>query len=583
MNNSGTSPDNSSLVESGRKPFYWTYLSFFYGFYFILTSPILLRKLHANDLWKALYSGRYLSIFWSFPHHGTFAFTPVLDHLPRNAFNWLGNLSFVGFYQLGGLYAHQGLRIILVLFVVLLLHAMLDFEVHPFLLLVFVFFTYALTQKTHLRTAIFAIPFTVLLMWIWCRTFYADHQKFLYLFPVLFVIWSSSHGSYIAGFGFFLVLVFGRILDTLWHPDLSFLRTGSRLILVTSLVFGSILFVSPFPDMKAVEQFGTVPQSAVSSAFEPFSTSSSQEVPSKDEPRMTHLIGTPDDATGNETTKKTKTSPTYEFLKSLLRLPFPERDGFRSAEFAFPFEHTSFLFVRVTFLFAFIGLASFVIAPRPIRFDLMLVSGAALIVGLGFLRTMAFIPLILFPVLIVRYRLGHFDSFLNETTKASLSLVSLLALWIMTGNVLFLLYSGQTPKLTGNPNHDIGPGTVDRFNPDTARWVLRNRREPRIYNTYNLGSYLIWKWWPYKKVFLDSKFTAFEKSFRKKLTEIPVDELLQEVNINHGIMETNDLWTLRYFLPSDEWSLAYQKRDILYFERQKPPPFRLKETQLKVP
>lgn len=546
------------------------YLSFFYVFLLLLISPVIFRKAHANDLWKALYSGRYLAMFGQFPNHSTFAFSPTVNFLTRNTFNWLGNLSFYGLQTLGGVYAQQGLRCLVILFALVLLHSLMDFDSHPFCLLILVFVTYGIIQKTHLRTALFAVPFTSLLMWIWYQVYYKGHSLKLYYLPLLFLLWSNIHGSYIVGLGILSLLIIGAVLNLITKkekPDIT-----SRLLIVFGLIFAIVVFVKPFPDLKAPNLFSKTAKNFGAS----IGVLSSPEKKRKTDLEATTVFGMPEEASNTrpeaERSKADRDSTLYQTFKATLRAPFQSGGRFRSAEYLFPLEHTQFLFVRSSLLIIVPVLLSFLLVPFPLRWDLLVGSLGITLLGLGYLRTVGYISLVIVPCIIMRFNEGDFRELISEKTVITSSITSLLGIWILSGNLLFLIYTDNLQRLTGNPHHTIGAGVIDRFDSQTADLILRNYPDEDFYNAYNIGSFLIWKWWPHKKVFLDSKFSAFESSFQQRLVNTRLPEFLKELQINHGVMTISSVWSRRYFLPSSDWALIHQNKRSLVFKRNNPIP-----------
>lgn len=561
--NSMKAPEKTTSQSRENLTLKLFYLSFFYLFFMVLTAPILLREIHANDLWKALYSGRYLWIFHQFPSHATFSFSPVLDFLPRNSFNWLGNLVFILLQATAGLLGQQALRVVIVVFAVVVVHSILNFDSHPALLFILVMFTYGLVQKTHLRTAIFSVGFTPVLIWIWYQYYYCQRRQWLYAIPVVMILWSNMHGSYLVGIGLLFLLFAGSFLNRSVDND-----AGSdvvKLTLVFGLVVLGVTFVKPYPDYQTYNKFSQL-TGRLAASIGLVDGSASQG--STDRSGATHIFGAP----GNAESGKTENGPeepsyVYRTVKSYLQTVFKMEGQFRSAEFAFPYEHTKFLFVRAGFVIAAVGVLSFIFVPFPLRLDLLLVSLGSILLGLGYLRTVAYIPMVLIPVIFIRKKQGDFDDLITKKVVVVTSLVSLLAIWILTGNVLFLGYTNSVTLLTGNPHHNLGIGTVPRFNDRSAEWILANYPNSRFYNSYNVGGFLIWKWWPYKKVFLDSKFSAYDPKFQQQLISQPLPKTLKDHKLDFAVLELTSPWSLNYFLPSPDWALLRQDEALLVFRR----------------
>ncbi|MFB6347131.1 MAG: hypothetical protein ABEK50_15515 [bacterium] len=474
----------------------------------------------------------------------------------------MGNLTLVGVYQLGDIYGYLLFRGLIVLFAALVVHSIIDFDTHPFWLLTLVFFAFCLIQKTHMRTAIFSIPFTTLLMWLWFKYYYQGQSKLLYGIPIVFLFWSNIHGSYIVGVGFLILLVLGALVNRLFRvqPGVS----PIKFLLILLLTLGIVTYVKPFPDHQA---YNKAKQTLKRSGSTLGLIERSQDNKQAGRIQSYFFAGT-FERTHAERVRKRKRSSVYRILKTVLRLPFDSGGQFQSAEFAFPYQHPKFIFVRAGFLIASVSLLVFLLAPAPFRCDLFLALLGSLLLGLGYLRTVSYVALVTVPVMFIRFQIGDYKNWLTNRLSVTSSLASLLAVWILAGNILFLIYINDVKTLTGNPHHELGFNTISRFDPAAAERVLKHDPRARYFNTYNIGSFLIWKWWPYKRVFFDSKFSAFKPEFQRRVTRGALPRILDDYQLQHAITETGSYWAIRYFLRAPYWEVTFGNKAHLTFRHK---------------
>ena len=136
-------------------------MSLFYTALIFFVIPLTLTKIAAPDFFKALYAGRYLAEYVQLPHHSFFTFSPVKDLFLAENFNWLGNLTFYGLFELGGYPLLQIFRVFLVLFYLILMHSIVGFRSTPLILLFLFTLVLGSEQKLLMRNSIFLLPYGV--------------------------------------------------------------------------------------------------------------------------------------------------------------------------------------------------------------------------------------------------------------------------------------------------------------------------------------------------------------------------------------------------------------------------------------
>jgi hypothetical protein len=521
---------------TGRK---LTKIGIFYAVLFIAALPLLVRKIHANDFWKALYSGRYLALFNHFPHHSTFTYSPVNDFLVRDAFNWLGNLFFIGGYSVGGTVGFCLFRIVVILGIVVLYHSLVSFRLSPLHLILFVIFICALNQKLVLRTAFFSLPFSALLFWLWHQIWHENRINWIYLIPVLLVVWSNIHGSYLVGWGLLSVLVLGKIIDH-YLVDSNRPRLLIKLVLILLVSAPMVTYIKPFPETSLVNKISGS-TSRIISAVVPSNTNNS-----------------PPDLAQSSSTEQTF----YESVRSLLQKSLFKQRSFRSSEFNFPLENFQYIFVPTSLILLVLYFLSVLFTKRKQLSSWFLFLVAAYF-GISYLRTVPYLALIALPVILRTTEKSSYRSIVR-TRICTYSCFLIICVWI--GIVVSFIQIGSVHKLTGEPPQEFGFGTIQRFDRSFASKVLKKFPERKVANTYNTGGFLIWSWWPYKKVLMDSKGSAYRSHFWRRITNRGVESYILSKNIHLLIVEWSNPSVLLKLRPDPNWKKRVTGRGLGLFE-----------------
>ncbi|MFB6346137.1 MAG: hypothetical protein ABEK50_10235 [bacterium] len=544
-------------------------------FFVVLTS---FNEIYANDYWKALYSGRYLSLFSHFPHHGTFAFTPVKDILTRNTFNWLGNLVFVGLFSIGGHGIFQFFRLFVASLALLLPWSILSGE-RRFSAISLVFLLallFSIKQKFLMRTAIFSVVGVTVLFWIIVRADREGSSKLLWGIPVLFTFWSSMHGSYLVGLGFLFLIVIGHGLDTILLKQNAGSFELTSLATILAFVLVTVTFVKPFPDYKAyktiskaggktTELIAVVATTLVKGHLDAATTGAAANV---NQPSGTH---NPNNAAA---TKKSddKMSEKGSFIKTVSKFLMGQQ-SWRSAEFRSPIQHYHFLFVSVTVLFYCLAIGIFAFSLRFFRFVQFLPVLGGMFLGIMYLKSVGYLSMAVAPILIWKLEAGDFSEFKlgRIVTGASVFAVALLTL-----NLLLFALQSKVGRFFGVGEHELGLGHSHKFSGAVPEYVLRNYPRNRMFTQYNIGGYLIWCWWPYKKVFMDSKGSAYKNSFFREYGTKNQKQLFLKYNLHFIVNPITAPLNLNFYLASENWNLlAYDEGLALWGARdltsRKPP------------
>lgn len=503
----------------------------FYGFLALLLGPFVVHEIYANDLWKSLYFSRYVSQFGVFPHQSMFSYSPVVDIVSSDVYSWLGHIVLYGIYLMGSIDALIGFRIFLVAGSLILFHSLFDYRRTGPIFLLLLLWGIGLTQKTLVRTALFAMPMAAIFWWVWDQQAEKDRDSwFVWVsLPALFIVWGNLHASYLVGLGLLGLMTTGKLLDRFNGVKRVNGMSVTGMIVLLCLCVGVAVFVKPYPDTKivrlaksgvnltadSVEQFVNGDQSSSLSVRE----------------RMYH--GT--DADG-----------------SMMRL------GGRS--FSLDNLHSPYVAVA---LLLFSGCCfMFVAAPGSIRwtwFLPVLVTGglAAL-----FLRFVAYVPLVVVPATYLHYSANADSIDTDRHLPVSVICWGAALLFVVPW---FYALNGSMDAVMHNPEFEFGWDTSPKFSYDMAQYVKNNHESVRVFNHYDIGGFLIWTWWPDKKVFIDSRDKAYQSRFRDAyFRESPVS-LMDRYGLNYALFPLGSAWNYYVFIPSPDWQLVkYDNGMALY-------------------
>lgn len=505
-------------------------------------TPIIFRQIHANDLWKALYSGRYISVFYQFPHHSTFTYSPVHELITHDTYNWLGNLMIFGVYKSGDLIGLQFLRITIAIWAVLFLHSQTNFTPHPVAFFVLLLVVFGISQKLRLRTAIMAVPFTLILIYLWTQYDFTNKQQYLWGIPVLFLLWGNMHGSYIIGVGLFFALLIGKTAQIAIKVVKKQGKNNNflSLALVTLVTITAVTFIKPYADMKVLNTISKLPMRLIQGG-------SAQ----KENIRP-----------GGNRQRKRKTAKQktwYGQINKKLQHIIAPPSGFRSSEFSSPLANTQYAFVKANIAIAVLGLVYFVVYGVSLSYLPLII--ATLLLGTTYLRSMAYIALVFGALFFAHLR--HKKNLWIDSISLKVTFFSIMV-GIVFGGLSIVSTSGLS-SLTNQHYHRFGAGVQSKFSNDGAKYVLTNLADKRVANSFNIGGFLIWKWWPHKKVFIDSKTSSYPPSFWNNLRQNGLLAYLNKHNINYFIIETDNKNTA-LFNKNPNWVVEYENGEVYIFK-----------------
>jgi tetratricopeptide (TPR) repeat protein len=118
---------------------------------------------------------------------------------------------------------------------------------------------------------------------------------------------------------------------------------------------------------------------------------------------------------------------------------------------------------------------------------------------------------------------------------------------------------GNFHGVTGFIDTEPGLGKSNKFFDGMADYVTAKLPpDKNIYNTYNMGGYLQWKWYGKRKVFIDGRSAIFEPTFYQAYTQNNAQEYIQKNDFDHAFINlVVDKDRFLFFLQQGWTPIAY--------------------------
>lgn len=211
------------------------YLLICLAFAFVFLSGI--TKLQDVDIWYHMKAGEYVAQTRSIPHTDVFAVTPGQEWI---AHDWLAELGLYGIYKaagVNGLILVKALLTTAVFLVLTLLVFKLKTDFYAWLA-AFLLTAVMLQERMSARPQMFAFLFMAVFLYLLYsyKNDRARYAKYLFLLPLLELVWANVQPSYLVGIVLAWIFAAAELVET---------RKTSRLT-ITALVMVPLAFANPF-------------------------------------------------------------------------------------------------------------------------------------------------------------------------------------------------------------------------------------------------------------------------------------------------------------------------------------------------
>jgi tetratricopeptide (TPR) repeat protein len=541
-----------SLSRNKQIALFWSLLGAFIVF-------VGLVKLYNPDIWFHVQLGRGILENLGAPDFSKFYFTPVVKNVPDLRFTWLADIILFLAHWAGGDFGLQVLQLLVIIVPCILLMSISKYRTNGWMLLLLLVVVIGTYQKQMARNAMIALPFVALVFWIWHQAKNEGKRKWLWAFPVLIGTWGCMHGSYLLGFGLMVLIFIGDILDTL-RIDKTFDRRSALVYFAISLIaFTAISIKNPTTGAYYnPEKF-----------FKIFSVSKA-DVAENNPTSVKQVAGKAFIGLDLKTSKiiRGTTKETHHdifvAIKEKLNNTFFNTSGqvMLSSEFESPFDNLGYLYVKIC-LCACILSFILLLFIRPFRFAYFFSIASVAFLGLGYLRFIAYMPLVGAAVLVIAAKNRELKLVWNEKWA---SILAVIVVALMGADVA----SGFKVPI-GTPLAMFGFGRVPIYSSACADKTFEEYQNSHTFTTITDGAFLLNRWYPKKRVFMDAFFAPHPQRIFDAYSDLHFsdrvnpDFLYKDYGIRTALLEQNDRLINKTFMMSANWYPKYIDQGMILY------------------
>jgi len=528
----------------------------FWSMLILFVLPISFIKIYDIDIWWHMQCGKSILSNFSPPDFSTFYFTPVVDTVGSLRYTSLGDIIFHLVYLFSGDFGLQMMRLCAVLSACILFRSFAGKEYKPWHLLLLMVFVVGTYQKQLIRNSLYAYYLVPVVFWIWHNIRYKQKQWYIWLYPVVLGLWSCLHGSYLLGFCLVVLIFLGDIMDKIRIKK----DKITKQILVYSIVLGLCFGVIAIWNPTTMSYLGLlkISRDVNHEKINP-------DANKKKAPGLKELLLTTTDFMPVE---KKETGFFNSIKNSLNNTVFKTSHLiFVSADFVSPFDKLNRFYVWIALFSGVLGLFFILFFIRPVRFSLFLPFAGVLFVGLGYLRLCGYIPFL--TAVVIFSAAGDMNI---KTIKIKGKYISNTA-WMLSALLILLLWCDcflKFPVKIGGDFHSFGLGRAPIFSEKCPGKVYSEFKTNKVFTTMTTGGYLLYQWFPCKKVFIDGYFAPHPPKVRlhlglMKQPETNPDFLFTEYGIDVALVDNASGSILNVLFNSKNWYVKYIDKGMVCF------------------
>jgi len=518
---------------------------YFLSFLVLLVLPVSFVKVHDIDIWWHMQCGKTVFELFAWPDFSDYYFTPVTQNTSTLRTTWLGDVLFFLIHSVSGDIGLQALRLSAVLTACLLVRSQAGKEYKGWHLLLLILLVAGTYQKQLIRNSLFALFLVPLLFWVWYQIHTKEKINYLWFYPLILGIWSSLHGSYLLGFGLVILILTGDSIDILRG-----ISEGSRQQIIKYIAVIVLSFIAISLWNPTTKKYYNI--SRLITVFK--SVQSNEQIENSPD------IQVP----GSE---KRDVGTLTSFLRNLNTTIFDTSGQTSiSADFLSPFDRLNRLYVWVALLSGVLGLFIIGLMIRPVRFSNVFPFIMILLAGMGYLRLCGYIPLVTAAVVFHAAGKSEINSILSDVKLSKIS-------WMLLPVIICLVWSigvYHYPVALGTRLHDFGAGRISTYSNRCPDAVFKEYRDHKVFTTMSTGGYLLYKWYPEKKVFVDGFFAPHESKVMEHLQLMTKqgtdpDFLYTEYGIDVALVEHTRGSVSKTFFNSENWYVRYVDTGMICF------------------
>ena len=460
--------------------------------------------------------GRYILETWSIPKTGIYSYTAA--NMPWMAHEWLTELIFAWIHDAAGL---NGIVFTTALIIAITHYLFFKFlvsrGVDTVLSLILTIFVITVTS-VHWLARPHILSMLITLVWYMALQAYrVEGKRYLYLLPLIMVLWVNLHGGFMAGLLLIAVYWLGSVLDFLIPKDSEDKEKGKKDI----LLYGKVGFLSICASLLNPHGYKTL--------LFPFQIMGQKlnvdRISEWLSPNFHEVL-----------------PYEYMLLTLVVILGFSKfKLSFIEAGLVILWTHLSLHSVRYGPLFAII-----VIPIMAIRLEGLMKDGRE--AGNRLLS-----------------RIYDFSERIGMTSGS------------VKGHAIPIIAVILAAAVTVNSGRIFGMPLLDyRFDKkklpvDAVEFAEKNGIKGRIFNTYHFGGYLIYRGFPKEGVFVDGRADMYNEFLKNYYNVVDIKQewkdVLKKFDIDWMLITANSSLSV-LLLETDEWRLTYADKVANIFVRK---------------
>jgi len=401
------------------------------------------------------------------------------------------------------------------------------------------------------RAALFSLPLTALLLWVFSRYRATRAPAWAWAMAGVVALWGITHGSYLLGCILSAILLGVDVFEA-WREGR--LVVWQRARLAAAVLFVAFLSVT-IGNPNAMRMLRRPLEAATGISLKP--KQKAKKTAAEQEQRQRATASTPASAPVSlpepaAPQAKTDRQPAgiKEWLNNLI---WPNTPGqVRSADFDSPFDRLDYRPVAVSFMLITLGGIWAAWARRP-QFSWIACFCATALLGISYFRMSGYASLGAAALILVNSDLrGRVAEALSRSHWMGAALAALFAV-VAWGT----LFAGSLSRFIGNSRHSVAIGKVAVYDDAACQWVMDKHRESRVFTTIVTGSYALHRWHAQKQVFIDGFFEPHAEIVWRdylRARKEPWHDLLRErYNIDLALIEHTRIDWNSLFLNQVDW------------------------------
>ncbi len=473
----------------------------------VVLTTIVIRfaePINDGDIWFHLAYGRYfLENHTLIPNHSIFSWTPAENNTIYCA--WISEIIFYLLFNAGGLHTLYALRYLFIIIFILLVFPFSMKNQVVFIPIAFLICLIGLLMSyagLRIKPELFSFILMTIMVWAWFKIKIQPDKYWplFYLLPIIMLTWVNSHGGFIFGIIFLILVLLGEVLNWIIGTSEKLDPRFRRHLFISTILSSFALFITPYGWQYPAQL-------------------------------INNLIIHPEEFISHRV-----------ILLELQSIFYP---------------HTSYFhFIDYLIVSSIILIILLIAQMRRHRTDwtLLLVNASFLILYIKYLRATYFWAVIfVFSSIYLIKKVSQDDSEL--LIKKSVKFV--------TYSIAFLLLAFFSVRAQYETFCNPIGLNVDYISPEPeAIYIRSNFQNLLMGNDYISGSYLLWSLWPMKKVFIDSRYFPYRKwcdeeyDFEWSKNKEYNDSFIKKYNPDLWCVSHN-IPALQYFIASPDWRLVY--------------------------